>query len=229
MCAKVKEGNRLYDHEVLEIILYSINPRLNTNPVAHKLLDRFCSISEIFKAEVEELKQVEGVGESTAVFLRTLGMCVERAGCAEGAAVLKNFGDCRRFVTMRMQGRTEEFLELYFLDKAGCVKRIYTYTSADRNKVVARADEIIKNIALVKPHGLLAAHNHLNGSAQPSENDEIFTAQLQLICNMNNVKFWDHAIYADGQYYSYRDTDELDEMSRKYSLNNVLKWINNSN
>lgn len=229
MCAKVKEGDRLYDHEVLEIILYSVIPRTNTNPIAHKLLERFCSVSEIFKAEVEELKQVEGVGENTAVFLRTLGMCIERAGCAEGAAVLKTLGDCRSFVTMRMHGRPEEILELYFLDKSGCVKRIYTYTSADRNKVVARADEIIKNIALVKPYGLLVAHNHLNGSAEPSGNDEIFTAQIQLICNMNNVKFWDHLIYADGKYYSYKDKDRLDNMARKYSLNNVLAWINNSN
>ena len=59
MYAKLVGGENLYDHEILEILLYSACPRVNTNPIAHNLLDRFCSLSEIFKADIEELKRVE--------------------------------------------------------------------------------------------------------------------------------------------------------------------------
>ena len=151
MYAKLESGDNLYDHEVLELLLYAVCPRVNTNETAHKLLDRFCSISEIFKADVEELKTVDGVGESVARYLKTVGLCAERAGCVEGAAVLKTLGDCKHFIQVRLRGREEEYLEIYFLQKNGRVNRIFSYTSADRNKVFANADEFIRNLALIKP------------------------------------------------------------------------------
>ena len=228
MYAKLENGEDFYDHEVLEILLYSVIPRANTNPLAHKLLDKFCSISELLKADVKEIKSVEGAGEAVARFLRTVGLCAERAGNIEGAAVLKTFGDSKRFAGMRLRGKIEEFLELYFLEKSGRLKRIFTYTAADRNKVVANAQEIIKNIALAKPYGILAAHNHLNGSVEPSESDDVFTGELQLLCTLNNVKLWDHLIYSDGNFYSYRDENKLAEMAEKYSLGRVVEWIKDS-
>ena len=229
MYAKLENGDDLYDHEVLELLLYAVCPRVNTNTTAHNLLDRFCSLSEVFKADVEELKTVEGVGESVARFLKTVGLCAERAGSVEGAAVLKTLGDCKHFVKMRMHGRGEEYLELYFLQKNGRVNRIFTYTSADRNKVFASADEFIRDLALVKPYGIIAAHNHLNGSPAPSGNDELFTKQIQLICNMNSVKFLDHIIYSNGQFYSFKDENKMGEIAQKYSLNKALEWIINTN
>ena len=229
MYARLENADDLYDHEILEMLLYTATPRGNTNPLAHKLLDRFCSISEVLKADVKELNAIEGVGGNIANFLRIVGICSERSGNIEGAAVLKTFGDCKSFVEKRLRGKTEEFLELYFLEKSGKVKRIFTYTSADRNRVVTTADDLLQNIALAKPYGILAAHNHLNGSVQPSENDEIFTRQLAFICNMNGVKLYDHLIYSDGNFHSFNDDGSLQEMSRKYSLQNAMLWINNSN
>lgn len=228
MRAKLEEGAMLYDHEILEILLYNACPRVNTNPLAHALLDRFCSISEILKADVNELISVDGVGKNIAEYLRTVGLCAEQAGNVEGAAVLKTFGDCKHFVSLRLRGKTEEHLELYFMEKSGKVKRIYSYTSSDRNMAEARAEEIIRNISLAKPDGILAAHNHLNGSAQPSANDEAFTSQLQLICNMNGVTLYDHIIYADDNYYSFGECGALEKIRAKLSLKNVFKWISNS-
>ena len=71
MRAKLENGEYLYEHEILEILLYNACPRVNTNPIAHALLERFCSLSEILKADVKELVTVEGVGESVADFLRS--------------------------------------------------------------------------------------------------------------------------------------------------------------
>lgn len=228
MYAKLESGDTLYDHEVLEILLFTACPRVNTNPVAHALLDRFCSLNGVLGASLEELTTVKGVGKHTASFLKTVALCMRRAGSIEGAAVLKTFGDCKKFAEMRLKGRTEEYLELYFLEKNGCVKRIFSYTSADRNRVEADMDEVVRNIVLSKPHGLLAAHNHLNGSSEPSENDDNFTRTLQLICNLHGVKLWDHLIYSGG-FYSYKDSGRLDKISEELSFNNLMKWTKTSN
>lgn len=225
MYSRLKSGENLFDHEILEILLFTACPRVNTNPLAHALLDRFGSLSQVFAADAEELQKVDGVGARIADFLKVVGFCSERAGKVEGVAVLKNVSDCKSFVSMRLKGRSEEYLELYCIEKSGLVKRILSYTSADRNRVTADASEIMREIALIKPSALLVAHNHLNGSCTPSENDEIFTRQMQLMCDMGGVDLWDHIIFAaDDRVYSYRAEGVLDSIKKDFKLNNIKEW-----
>ncbi len=222
-------GENLYDHEVLEILLYYVCPRVDTNPVAHLLLDRFGSLTEVFSASAEELMLVKGVGENVARYLKTVGYCISRSGKVEGVAVLKNAESCKKLLSLRLNGKTEEFLELYFLEKSGRVKRIFSYTTAERNKVVTNAEIIINNIALCKPYAIIAAHNHLNGSPEPSRQDVGFTRTLQVICSMNNVKLFDHFIYAGaGNIYSFKGEGLLDDIARRYSLSGITEWIKSS-
>ncbi len=229
MYEKLCRGEDFYDHEVLEILLYYVCPRKNTNPIAHALLDRFCSLSGVFSAPAEELMLVNGIGETAAKYLRTVGYCMSRSGKVEGVAILKNSESCKKLVSLRLNGKTEEFLELYFLEKSGRVKRVFSYTTAERNKVATNAEIIISNIALSKPYAIVAAHNHLNGSSSPSRYDVEFTCTLQLICSMNGVKLFDHFIYAgEGDIYSFKGDGRLDGIARKYSLGGITEWIKNS-
>lgn len=228
MKERLKDCKSMYDHEVLEVLLFIACPRLNTNPLAHNLLDRFCSLSELFRADIDEIKAVEGAGENISVFLKAVGVCAERAGKIEGGAILNTPADCKQFIKLRFYGRTEEFLELYFIEKGGRLKRIYKYTDFDKYKVEVNAKDIVKNVSLVKPYAIIAAHNHLNGSLTPSENDNVFTYLIQFICAMNEVRFIDHYIYnGQSEFFSYRDTDLLKNAQEKYSMSNLLKWIAN--
>ena len=58
------------DHEALELLLYYAIPRRDTNPIAHALMERYGSLSAVLTAPVEDLKKVEGIGESAAVLLK---------------------------------------------------------------------------------------------------------------------------------------------------------------
>ena len=55
------------DHEVLELLLYYAIPRKDTNEIAHRLLQKFGSLQNVFSAPLEELSKVDGVGESAAL------------------------------------------------------------------------------------------------------------------------------------------------------------------
>ena len=55
------------DHEVLELLLYYAIPRKDTNEIAHRLLQKFGSLQNVFSAPLEELAKVDGVGESAAL------------------------------------------------------------------------------------------------------------------------------------------------------------------
>ena len=230
MYEKLKNGDDLYDHEVLEILLYSVCPRVNTNPIAHALLDRFVTLSEVFSASIEELKSVDGVGENVAKFLKTVGLCAERAGSIGNSPTLKTLVDCKKFVGLRLRDKAQEFVELYFLNKAFRVQRIFTYTTSEKSRAGADMDVIARNIALFRPYALVVAHNHINGTPNPSEHDDHFTRVVQFVCNMNDVQFFDHIIYfGREEIYSYRDDGRLDREKNFCNWENFEKWIKTLN
>ncbi len=156
MYEKLKSGDSLYEHELLEILLFNAFQRKNTNPIAHALLDAFGSIAGVFNAEVEQLCAVEGVGESVALYLKCIGECAARSAEGGSAVIsLRNYEDFRRFVCMRFRDKAEEALEMYCLDKSGKVKKISSFTSDEIDRVQVDADRVAKIIAAVKPHGLI--------------------------------------------------------------------------
>ena len=59
------------DHKLLELLLFYANPRSDTNPLAHELLNHFGSLAGVLDATPEELQKVKGVGEHAAVLFKT--------------------------------------------------------------------------------------------------------------------------------------------------------------
>ena len=57
---------------VLELLLFYANPRSDTNPLSHGLLERFGSLAGVLDAVPEELEKVPGVGENTVVLLKLI-------------------------------------------------------------------------------------------------------------------------------------------------------------
>ena len=60
------------DIQVLELLLFYVIPRRDTNPIAHALLNRFGSLTQVLEAPVEELKKVDGIGPEAAAFLNLI-------------------------------------------------------------------------------------------------------------------------------------------------------------
>ena len=61
------EGLDNFDEvHVLELLLCYCIPRIDTNPLAHTLLDKFGSLSQVLEASVEELCQVPEIPQHIA-------------------------------------------------------------------------------------------------------------------------------------------------------------------
>ena len=62
-------GGGMEDHRLLELLLFYTTPRGDVNPLAHRLVDEFGSLSGVFHATYDQLVKVPGVGHKTAVLL----------------------------------------------------------------------------------------------------------------------------------------------------------------
>ncbi len=70
----IRHGADVFDtHELLEMLLYYVIPYKDTNPMAHRLLERFSTLDGVFHASCEQLCEVSGIGQSVARFLRSFG------------------------------------------------------------------------------------------------------------------------------------------------------------
>ena len=65
-----KEGLDNFDEvHVLELLLFYCVPQQDTNPLAHRLLDQFGSLSQVLEASPEQLEKVEGIGKNISTFV----------------------------------------------------------------------------------------------------------------------------------------------------------------
>lgn len=68
----------LHDHEVLEYLLFPFVPRRNTNEIAHRLMEKFGTFSEVFNADAADLAAVSGMTENAALFFSVLPEVLRR-------------------------------------------------------------------------------------------------------------------------------------------------------
>ena len=60
------------EHQALELFLFYAIPRKDTNPLAHRLLERYRSISGVCDAPIDELQRDFGISENAAALLKLL-------------------------------------------------------------------------------------------------------------------------------------------------------------
>ena len=197
------------EHEILELLLFYVIPRKNTNVIAHKLLNEFGSIPGIMEAPFSSLKIVEGIGENVACFIKLILTMVrvymERKETGQGKRPsMENLTDklSRKFL-----GRQEEMIAIILLD-AKC-KILYEgiVSKGTFNRVELHVRKIVELIVLFDAALILIGHNHPSGVATPSQEDIVTTKKLEYLFRTMNIKLIDHIIVADGDYVSLRECE----------------------
>ena len=223
MLERLLKADTLQDHALLEILLFNAVPRKNTNPLAHELLSAFTSLDGVFGADFEELLSVDGVGKETAAYLKCVGLCFERMGKRKRELPkFFNVRDFSEFVSARLAPLDCEALELFCIDANERIRFGKRFSAGDTQRVRVEPEEISRFLATHRPAGLVAAHNHPDSPAVPSDADDRFTAQLQMLCSLNNVRLYDHIIVGTDGTYSYFLVGRMEEIRRAFNVNNLI-------
>jgi len=196
--------NGFNDLNALELLLFHAIPRIDTNPIAHALLDRFGSLAAVFEASVQELKEVPGIGENAAVLITLIPQMMRKAMVSKNADV-KIISDAElagQFFLPKFMFETDEVVLLACLDAR---KRVISCAEMNRgvvNSVAISARKIVETALLNKADSVIIAHNHPQGFALPSREDKMITTQIRQSLATIGVELVDHIIVADGEFVS---------------------------
>lgn len=211
----------LAEHELLEVILYPMIPRKDTNALAHSLLRVFGNLKNLFAATPQELMSVNGVGKKTAINLCAVGRVLaavkddEEKACGWGS-----FESCAEELTENFKQLNDETFYVFFLDKRYCEIARMAFANNEKAFVSADITELATAMAVHKPSGVLLAHNHPSGNVTPSEADDRATLKISMICTINGTTLLDHVIVSGKNAYSYFKEGRLDYIKQKLDIDN---------
>ena len=195
------------DHEALELLLYYAIPRRDTNPIAHSLMERYGSLSAVLEAPVEDLRKVEGVGESAAILLRLVPQLSRRARLADvQETVLNSTERAGTYLLELFSGLSREVLYQLCLDQKGKLMACKRLSEGSANNTDLNIRLLMENAILTSASAVILSHNHPSGIALPSRDDINTTEQARTALETIGVKLADHIIVADGDFVSMADS-----------------------
>jgi DNA repair protein RadC len=195
------------DHVVLELLLFYALPRVDTNPVAHKLLKRFGSLSAVFDASFEELCEVDGIGESAATLIMMLPAAARRYQCdkTNKTSALDTIEKIGGFMLPYFIGRNGETVMGLFLDKKRRLLKVQKLAEGGPAQTTLDIRRIIESALNTKSTSVVIAHNHARGDVVASAQDIKMTKQVSQALEQISVDLVDHIIVSGNEFYSLRE------------------------
>ena len=195
------------EHQALELFLFYAIPRKDTNPLAHRLLERYRSISGVCDAPIDELQRDFGISENAAALLKLLpelSRLYNESRLAKDSVIdLNTLGE---IVKMKFIGRTAEVVVLILGDAKG--KMVY-FDVVSQGSVNSSDFPVRRIVELAIRHNAriaVIAHNHPSGNALPSRTDLNTTKLIADTLRGVGVSLLDHYIVADNDYISLRES-----------------------
>ena len=203
----LKEGlDSFEDHQALELLLFQAIPRFDTNPIAHRLIQRFGSFSAVLEADPKDLASVEGVGENAAVFLSMIPQITRRYfhdRVKHSRKPLNNSESAAEYLVPLMAGRSEEVFYVICLDSQLRVLYPALISEGTVKDALVHPRHVAEAAVRHKAASVILAHNHPAGSVKPSTHDHKLTRNLVQALGGINVHVVDHIIVAGEQIYSF--------------------------
>ena len=200
----LKHGLSVFnDHEILEMLLFYVLPRVDTNDIAHELINKAGSFSGVFDLPYEELIKVKGIKEHSATFIKLIPelsrlYLVNQTDKAERASM--EYDDIVRYVIQSFSGMQNESMILFYFDskmrpigKEILCEGTFTAGVASKRKTV---DAILNSGAA----NVVIAHNHTTFSVVPSVADIDVTKELYRVLTQLDIGLTEHFVISGDKY-----------------------------
>jgi DNA repair protein RadC len=200
-----KEGlDNFNEINVLELLLFYCVPRVNTNPLAHELLDHFGSLTQVLEATPEELKKVHGVNENIATYLSLMNAFSRYyfVKQTEKETILKSVQECGNYLMPNFFGRSNETVFMLCLDAKCKVLSCKLVGEGSVNSANIPVRRIVEMALSCNASTVILAHNHPSGLAIPSADDVQTTHKIAKALECVDIVLADHLVMSKDDFVS---------------------------
>ena len=196
----------LQDYEIIELLLTFVKQRMDTKPLAKQLIKKYGTIEEILKADIKDLKETEGVGDITAVFLNFIG---DIAACSFKDKAEKqkiSFRNKNQLISYLRNdigfSKNEEFKVLFLNSVNEIIETEILFTGTiDKSAVYPR--KILERTLYHNARSIVFVHNHPSGNVSPSEKDIELTEEMKKFFKIVDINVLDHIIITKNSHFSF--------------------------
>lgn len=183
------------EHEILEILLFYVFPRGNTNELAHELITKFGSLRGVLNTSKEELMQVKSVGENCAFALKFFNMLTVYAARQDiGTVDVRDYSRMLDYVNTFFTDEKEEKIKVFCVNSACKIQSVSDIGSGTSDCVGIDFKELTRIILNSGCNVIVLAHNHPGGMNTPSQEDIAVTRKIISYLKMLDISVLDHYV-----------------------------------
>ena len=202
----------LHDEEQVERLLTYAGPVKDVKPVSKLLIKRFKDISGLLDAKPEELQEVKGLGEASAVLIKFTRSLLTKYSEEKmfSSDVLNSPEKVYKFSKLKIGSNRNESLMAIFLNTKNMVINYEIFSEGSIDSVTVYPRRIIEQALKNNASGIILVHNHPSGDITPSTSDNELTEELKNISKSMDIRLLDHIIVSNKSYYSFSKEGKLE-------------------
>ncbi len=199
-------ADSLEDYELLEALLFSANTRVDTKPIAKRLLKTFGSLGAVLAAEPSRLQAVEGMGEVSAASLKAVEAASRRLLREEARErpVISSWNRLLAYCRAQLAHETVENFHLLFLDTRNHLIADERQQRGTIDHTAVYPREVVKRALELGAAAVILVHNHPSGDPTPSKADIAMTKEIKAAAAPLGIEIHDHIIIGKAGHTSFK-------------------------
>ena len=203
-----KGAQALSNAELIAILIGSGYPGVTAVELIQQILsDCNNNLNTLGKMSISDLMRYKGVGEAKAITIiaacelgkrRQMESPEERPDLGTATLIYNHMHPVLQDLDV------EEFWVLLMNQNFRLIKKM-RIAHGGISEVSVDVRIIMREAVLANATILAVCHNHPSGSIRPSREDDALTQSIKRASEVMRVKFMDHVIITDGNYFSYHE------------------------
>lgn len=206
------------DHEIIELLLFFTVPRKDVNPIAHRLIDEYGSLSGVLDADIKSLEKINGISQRSAIILKLIPSLLRRYNLdkIKPRTELNSTEKSCEYAMALMLGKSNETCYILCLDNRNHLIKAVFIKEGTQNELMLNPRDIVGAAIKHDASSVILVHNHPRGKLEPSFEDIDSTRKIALALGVINIPLLDHIIVSDTDTLSFK---------RQNLMNNILKSV----
>ena len=197
----------LSEAELLAIFLRTGIAGKSAVELGMDLLTRFGSLHRLFAAPLDDVAAVRGLGPAKYVQLQAVVEMARRALAEQiqDRDAMSSPQAVRDYLRLSLGARPHEVFVAMFLDAQNRLLGCEELFRGTLTQTSVYPREVVKTALRYNAAGVIFAHNHPSGVAEPSRTDELLTQTLKQALLLVEIKTLDHFIVAGSKTISFAE------------------------